>query len=47
MLGYMGSIFPECLGGPALGYVDCCIIVEELARVDPSRVEDWPWQAAF
>jgi len=33
-LGYMGSIFPEDLGGAGLGYVEYSIIIEELARVD-------------
>ncbi|MCS7023183.1 MAG: acyl-CoA dehydrogenase family protein [Bryobacteraceae bacterium] len=35
-LGYMGAIFPESLGGAGLSYVDYAIILEELARVDPS-----------
>ncbi len=35
-LGLMGSIFPESLGGAGLGYIDYAIIVEELARIDPS-----------
>jgi alkylation response protein AidB-like acyl-CoA dehydrogenase len=35
-LGYMGSIFPESLGGAGFGYIDYAVIVEELARVDPS-----------
>ncbi len=35
-LGYMGSIFPEELGGAGLGYVEYSIIIEELARVDGS-----------
>ncbi|MBS1825031.1 MAG: acyl-CoA dehydrogenase family protein [Acidobacteria bacterium] len=35
-LGYMGSIFPEEYGGAGLTYIDYAIIVEELARVDPS-----------
>ena len=35
-LGYMGSIFPEELGGAGLGYVDYSIIIEELSRVDGS-----------
>ncbi|MBL8178616.1 MAG: acyl-CoA dehydrogenase family protein [Bryobacterales bacterium] len=35
-LGYMGSIFPEQYGGAGLSYIDYAIIVEELARVDPS-----------
>jgi alkylation response protein AidB-like acyl-CoA dehydrogenase len=35
-LGYMGAIFPEQYGGAGLTYIDYAIIVEELARVDPS-----------
>jgi len=35
-LGYLGSIFPEQYGGAGLTYIDYCIIIEELARVDPS-----------
>jgi alkylation response protein AidB-like acyl-CoA dehydrogenase len=35
-LGYLGSIFPESLGGAGLTYIDYAIILEELARVDPS-----------
>ncbi len=35
-LGFMGAIFPEELGGAGLGYIDYSIIIEELARVDPS-----------
>ena len=35
-LGYLGAIFPEELGGAGLGYIEYAIIVEELARVDPS-----------
>src|SRR3954452_22961806 len=35
-LGYLGSIFPEDLGGAGLGYIEYSIIIEELARVDPS-----------
>ncbi len=35
-LGYMGSIFPEDLGGAGLGYIEYSIIIEELARIDPS-----------
>ncbi len=35
-LGYLGSIFPEELGGGGLSYVDYSIIIEELSRVDPS-----------
>ncbi|MBZ5610669.1 MAG: acyl-CoA dehydrogenase family protein [Acidobacteriia bacterium] len=35
-LGFLGSIFPEELGGGGLGYIDYAIIIEELSRVDPS-----------
>ena len=35
-LGYMGSIFPEELGGAGFGYIEYAIIVEELARIDPA-----------
>ena len=35
-LGIMGAIFPEDLGGAGLGYIDYSIVIEELARVDPS-----------
>ena len=35
-LGYLGAIFPEDLGGAHLGYIEYAIIIEELARVDPS-----------
>jgi alkylation response protein AidB-like acyl-CoA dehydrogenase len=35
-LGFLGAIFPEDLGGSELGYIDYSIIIEELARVDPS-----------
>ena len=35
-LGYMGSIFPEELGGAGLGYIEYAIIIEELSRVDGS-----------
>jgi hypothetical protein len=35
-LGYMGSIFPEELGGAGFGYIEYSIIVEELSRVDGS-----------
>ena len=35
-LGYMGSIFPEELGGAGLGYIEYAIVIEELARVDGS-----------
>jgi alkylation response protein AidB-like acyl-CoA dehydrogenase len=35
-LGFLGVIFPEELGGAGLTYIDYSIIIEELARVDPS-----------
>jgi len=35
-LGFLGALFPEELGGAGLGYIEYSIIVEELARVDPS-----------
>ena len=35
-LGFMGAIFPEELGGAGLGYIEYSIVIEELARVDPS-----------
>ena len=35
-LGILGAIFPEDLGGAGFGYIEYSIIIEELARVDPS-----------
>ena len=35
-LGFLGVVFPEDLGGAGLSYIDYCIVIEELARVDPS-----------
>ncbi|MFQ5662290.1 MAG: acyl-CoA dehydrogenase [Terriglobia bacterium] len=35
-LGLWGVIFPEEYGGAGLGYIEYCIVLEELARVDPS-----------
>jgi alkylation response protein AidB-like acyl-CoA dehydrogenase len=35
-MGILGPIFPEDLGGAGLGYIEYSIIIEELARVDPS-----------
>ena len=35
-LGLLGIQFPEQYGGAAMGAVDYCICIEELARVDPS-----------
>jgi alkylation response protein AidB-like acyl-CoA dehydrogenase len=32
----MGAILPEDLGGAGLGYIEYCIIIEELSRVDGS-----------
>ncbi len=35
-LGVLGAVFPEELGGAAYSYVDYSIVMEEIARVDPS-----------
>jgi len=35
-LGIMGIIFPEEYGGAGMGYIEYAVIIEELARVDPS-----------
>ena len=35
-IGLLGAIFPEEFGGAGLGYIDYSIVIEELARVDPS-----------
>ncbi|HML17237.1 MAG TPA: acyl-CoA dehydrogenase family protein [Bryobacteraceae bacterium] len=35
-LGALGAVFPEQLGGSGYSYVDYSIVMEELARVDPS-----------
>ncbi|HYO81553.1 MAG TPA: acyl-CoA dehydrogenase family protein, partial [Bryobacteraceae bacterium] len=35
-LGFLGVIFPEELGGAGLGYIEYSIVIEELARIDPS-----------
>jgi alkylation response protein AidB-like acyl-CoA dehydrogenase len=35
-LGMLGAVFPEELGGSGYTYVDYVILMEELARVDPS-----------
>jgi len=35
-LGMLGAVFPESLGGSGYSYVDYTILMEELARVDPS-----------
>jgi hypothetical protein len=35
-LGFLGILVPEEYGGAGLDYIDFAIIIEELARVDPS-----------
>lgn len=35
-LGFLGILVPEEFGGAGLGYVEYALIIEELARVDPS-----------
>ncbi|HEX2865952.1 MAG TPA: acyl-CoA dehydrogenase family protein [Ignavibacteriales bacterium] len=35
-MGFLGILVPEEFGGAGLGYVEYAIVVEELARVDPS-----------
>jgi hypothetical protein len=35
-LGFLGILVPEEYGGAGLGYIEFSIIIEELARVDPS-----------
>lgn len=35
-MGFLGILFPESYGGAGMGYVEYVIILEELARVDPS-----------
>lgn len=35
-LGFLGILVPEKYGGAGMGYVEYAIVVEELARVDPS-----------
>ncbi len=35
-MGVLGAVFPEELGGSGYSYVDYTILMEELARVDPS-----------
>src|SRR5271154_1300868 len=35
-LGVLGAVFPEELGGSGYTYVDYSIVMEEIARVDPS-----------
>src|SRR5579863_972957 len=35
-MGLLGAVFPEELGGSGYRYTDYAIVMEELARVDPS-----------
>src|SRR5262249_37011239 len=35
-MGVLGAVFPEELGGTGYSYIDYAILIEELARVDPS-----------
>lgn len=35
-LGFLGILIPEEFGGAGLGYVEYALIIEELAKVDPS-----------
>lgn len=35
-LGFMGILVPEDYGGAGLGYIEYALIIEELAKVDPS-----------
>src|SRR3990172_8360012 len=35
-LGFLGVLVPEEFGGAGLGYIEFVIIIEELAKVDPS-----------
>src|SRR5271155_174465 len=35
-MGVLGAVFPEELGGAGYSYIDYSIIMEEIARVDPS-----------
>lgn len=35
-MGYLGIIFPPEYGGAGLSYIDYCIILEEISKVDPS-----------
>ena len=35
-LGFLGILVPEEYGGAGLGYIEFAIIIEELARIDPS-----------
>lgn len=31
--GFMGMTIPEAYGGPGLGYLDACLVIEEMAKV--------------
>ncbi len=35
-MGLLGSIFPEEFGGAGYGYIEYALVIEELARIDPS-----------
>jgi alkylation response protein AidB-like acyl-CoA dehydrogenase len=35
-MGFLGIIFPECLGGAGFGYLEYITIIEEISKVDPS-----------
>ena len=35
-MGVLGAVFPEELGGSGYSYIDYALLVEEIARVDPS-----------
>lgn len=35
-MGFMGILVPETYGGAGLGYVEYALVIEELAKVDPS-----------
>ena len=34
--GFLGTIFPEELRGPGMGYVEYVLVVTELSKIDPS-----------
>jgi alkylation response protein AidB-like acyl-CoA dehydrogenase len=35
-LGFLGILVPENYGGAGLGYIEFALVVEELAKIDPS-----------
>ncbi|MFA5803889.1 MAG: acyl-CoA dehydrogenase family protein [Melioribacteraceae bacterium] len=35
-LGFLGILIPEKFGGAGLGYIEYALIIEEIARIDPS-----------